>query len=631
MYRDFYRMAKDPFAMHPVLDNYFRSRSHEQALHLLTESVRQGEPYILVSGEYGVGKTLLLLKLCRFLEEETDLLAVTVSSPSSPFAMLLKSIVLQLEETEAANSCRTASQLIEVLFNLYMSGKLRKSIYIIIDDIQDYEQQMLDNFRYLANFHVKDFYPFRLVCFAHSGFIEELEKNPKYIPFIQRFRRRLYIKPLQEDELKEYIYFLLLQSGAKGRPLFDHEALRFLADASKRIPRLINNLCDRVLLRASELGTDRIDLEMVRDVCHMAQDEDTPQMGQDKENIHIQLPRISGGEEKNNGRTTKKTGNCIDLNMIVQDTTTIVETRDEIASSVVSAPLGRRLWLTAILFGVAVLIIGFMFLWVLSLKMENVSPANGDQATLPSRSKGNEVTDSVFSTQSTIPAANNDQLPLYSQGDGELNADLVSGINTIKQDNGGRTSENGIGYQGKGTSSEKDTIGSSIKIHQMKAVDESVITADSSTQPGEKPYTLELFSGSTPSVTQTEFKRLQDKGMNPLFISEVATDHLAPRWNIYLGNFLSEEDARKSPWLVSVPEATVRRLPYSLLLVTPEKTGGIEGLQKILEADGYSPWLERLENGQHRLLLGAYSSRKEALSLMRELQQEGIAAVVVRR
>ncbi len=591
--------------MHPVPDNYFRSRSHEQALHLLTESVRQGEPYILVSGEYGVGKTLLLLKLCRFLEEETDLLAVTVSSPSSPFAMLLKSIVLQLEETEAANSCRTAAQLIEVLFYLYMSGKLRKSIYIIIDDLQDYEQKMLDNFRYLANFHVKDFYPFRLVCFAHSGFIEELEKNPKYLPFMQRFRRRLYIKPLQEDELKEYIYFLLLQSGAKGRPLFEPEALRFLADVSKRIPRLINNLCDRVLLRAFDLGSDRIDLEMVSDVCHMEQNEEDVLM-----------------QEVSEGRS-QKTDAGIDLNMIVQENAAKLKTTAE-PSTLFVPTASRHSWLTAILLAAAIVVIGFMFLWFFSWR-------NDGKITAHSKGGGNTIVNSVSGTQEKISPANSDQAPRYFHNDGDNSADSVSGIKVIKKDDEGVPTASGAGDQGQEIPDEKNNSGPSIKIHQMKEVEGYVMMAGPSVLPGDRPYTLQVFSGSTPAVIQTELKRLQDKGMEPLFVSEVGTDHMAPRWNIYLGNFSSEEDALKSIWIASVPEDNVRCLPYALLLTIPETTGSIEGLQKTLEADGYYPWSERLEDGQFRLFLGAYSSRKEAMSWVRELQQEGIAAVVVRK
>ena len=74
MYRDFFNMAKDPFAIHPTPENYFDAESHGSVERLLLESVKEGEPHILVTGEYGVGKTLLCLKLCRFLETAAEIL-----------------------------------------------------------------------------------------------------------------------------------------------------------------------------------------------------------------------------------------------------------------------------------------------------------------------------------------------------------------------------------------------------------------------------------------------------------------------------------------------------------------------------------------------------------------------------
>jgi hypothetical protein len=246
-------------------------------------------------------------------------------------------------------------------------------------------------------------------------------------------------------------------------------------------------------------------------------------------------------------------------------------------------------------------VISFMLLWFFSQKGDNRLPKNSDNP------------------------------PLHSQDDGNKSADSVSGIKVIKNKDEGGGAEGGAGYQGQEIPSEKNNLGPFVKIHQLKAVEGPAMMTEPSGLPGERPYTLEVFSGSTPAVIQTELKRLQDKGMESLFVSEVGSDHLAPRWNIYLGNFPSEDDALKSTWHASVPEAHVRCLPYALLLALPEKAGNVEGVRKTLEADGYYPWSERMEDGQYHLFLGAYSSRKEAMSWVRELQQEGIATVVVRK
>jgi general secretion pathway protein A len=588
MYRNFFNMAKDAFAINPSPDDYFGSKSHDQALHLLVECVGQGEPYILVTGEYGVGKTLLCLKLCQYLESDPGLLAVTVSTPSAPFGLLLRSIAVQLEITGITSACKTVAEFEATLFNLYISGKLLKSIYLIIDDLQDYEQQMLLRFKHLANFHVRNFYPFRLICFSHPGYIEELEKNPHFVPFLQRFRRRLNILPLQEDELKEYIYFRLLRAGAKGRPLFDDESLLGIADISGRIPRLVNNLCDRLLLRASELMADRIDFEMVRDVCRIDEYGRIPPDMEDTQSIL---------KERVDVKKAKAIGAGINLDTVGIDNGTEEEENNETFFPV-SWISWKHLRLSAMIVGAVILVMSLIFLW--GRPQGSGNPALSKDTDHQSQSGRNESRD--YASNAVATAKGNEEAEKRE----DRFKNQVQGI-TVGENNPDRR----------------------IAIHQLTTTD-SMMTQPI-IFPGEKPYTLEVFSGSTPSVIEIELKRLRDQGLAPLFISETGTDRMVTGWNICLGSFSSKEDAQKSSWLGKAPEAQVRYLPYTLLLSLSTKEESMNELQKTLEIDGYHPWLERLEKGQYRLLMGAYPSKIEAQSRARDLREEGIVAAVVRR
>ncbi len=586
-------MARDPFAIHPSPDNYFGSRSHDRALHLLMKSVKEGEPYILVTGEYGAGKTLLCLKLSRFFEAEPDLLAVTIPSPAAPYGQLLRSIAVQLQVTGFTSLCKTVAQFEATLFNLYTSGKLRKSVYLVIDDLQDFEQQMLVNFRYLTNFHIGDFYPIRLICFSYSGFIDELEKNPKFVSFLQRFRRRLYIQPLQEDELKEYIYFRLLQAGAKGRPFFDDEAFLCIANITGRIPRLVNNFCDRLLLRAVELRADHIDVELVRDVCRSDELERMSHASVDKRTI---------GKEKTTGATTKKTDISINFDAIATDYNDDREDNNQ-APPPLAWITRTHLKTSAIILAAVILLISLIFLWDRS--------QNNDNPFLPK--------DRKMSRQ-----------PLSSMDE---RRDLVSSTTVTPKEN----SESEKPDERFRTPTQDSFIGEDnperrIKIHQMTAVNSSgIMETESSILPGERPFTLEVFSSSTLADIETELKRLRDKGLAPLFISEAGPNRIVTQWNICLGNFSTKQDAQNSTWFSKVPKAEVRFLPYSLLLSLATNKEEVDRLRKTLEVDGYHPWLERLENGQYRLLMGAYSSRKEAVLRIQELREEGIAASIVRK
>lgn len=575
-------MVKDPFAVYPSPDNYFESTSHGRVERLLLESVKEGEPYILVTGEYGVGKTLLCLKLSRFLEMQPDILAVPVSTPAAPYVLLLRSIAARLEVTEFTDAGATEGQVETILFDLFNSGKIRHSVHIVIDDLHDIDQQMLLRCVYLANFHVNDFYPFRLICFSHPRFIRELEKNSKFVPFLQRFRRRLNIEPLQRDELKEYIYFRLLKAGAKGRPIFDNEALRCIADISGRIPRLINNLCDRLLLKAVELSIDRIDSELVREVCRkeemdgMSHKEGNGREGAKRKGIrHIKIDAIAAGKGNdqglqeemplNNGRITR-----------------------------------RHLKTGGLLLGAAVVLAGIIFLFI---------PNSYHPAALK---------DGKIDLQSSSGTPGN--------GNGVFTATGTANGN----DESGKRQEHARD-EVQAFSAREDIPDQRIKIHQLTTDDSYDPETESTVLPGETPYTLIVYSSPRLADMKNELKRLRDQGLTPLYVAEAVSDSGETGWNICLGSFVSGEDARKSIWFARFPRAEVRFLPYTLLLSLAERAEDTDGLRKTLEVDGYHPWLEPWDNGQYRLLLGAYPTRKEADLRIRELQKEGVTAIVVKK
>lgn len=70
MYKYFYQLKTDPFSTHPDPETIFISNTHKEAWYYLLSSMDNQEPYLVLTGEYGMGKTLLCLRLIQVLNKK---------------------------------------------------------------------------------------------------------------------------------------------------------------------------------------------------------------------------------------------------------------------------------------------------------------------------------------------------------------------------------------------------------------------------------------------------------------------------------------------------------------------------------------------------------------------------------
>jgi general secretion pathway protein A len=259
VYKDFYRMKMEAFINQPLPDVFFNSTSHKEAWHYLAFGINSKEPFLLLSGEYGTGKTTLCLRLIQVLRAGGKLPFVFVSTPTNTYAALLRQISSCLGISAEQEDESAVQSLICSYFENHSDSK---GISVIVDDVQEMDISTLNKLRLLANFNIYGFFPIRLLLFSHFSFIDKL-KIDLLEPLNQRIKRRYYLEPLNFPETREYIYFRLLKAGAHRMPLFSDGAIQRIFDQSKGIPRNINNICDCCLLLGASQGLTTIDETVV--------------------------------------------------------------------------------------------------------------------------------------------------------------------------------------------------------------------------------------------------------------------------------------------------------------------------------------------------------------------------------
>jgi len=134
---------------------------------------------------------------------------------------------------------------------------------VIIDEAQNLAPEVLEELRLLSNLETDQQKLVQIVLVGQPELADLLtQRNLRQLR--QRIPGVLHMKNLQHREVEEYIRFRLLTAGmTNGQLVFTPEAHQAIYRYSDGIPRLINVLCDRVLVRGYLQKTSTITREIV--------------------------------------------------------------------------------------------------------------------------------------------------------------------------------------------------------------------------------------------------------------------------------------------------------------------------------------------------------------------------------
>ena len=258
-------LESDPFPTRPVPDVFFASSVHRGAWGFLRQSLQSGEPFIMVSGAFGTGKTLLCLKLLRSIAARGLGPCVYLSTPAQGYGDMLRRAHEAVGlPTPAADA--DIGALTEGLYAHFRAGReARRRLFLLIEDPQDCDAATLHRLRLLPNFNIDGWYPVCVLFFAHTSF-PALLREARWAPLDQRIKLRYRLTGLEPGETREYIYYRLLK--ARGRaggpaPVFSEDAIARLHGLARGIPRAINALAGTCLSLAGARNQTRIDAAIV--------------------------------------------------------------------------------------------------------------------------------------------------------------------------------------------------------------------------------------------------------------------------------------------------------------------------------------------------------------------------------
>lgn len=233
---------------------FFPSDQHLRALefmgHLLWTRARLG----VVTANHGCGKSLLISRLLRDLDERIVAAAVAKESigPREFLLDVLRQYGFTLEDNDKTDRRRLLERF------LHHQASMGRICLLVVENAQSMHPSVLEELRCLAAVEVDGTRVLKVLMVGQPALNHVLE-SPRMAELLTLSVPRFSLSALGEDQTAAYVAHRLRAAGA-GDPdaLMPHTLLPQIYSYTAGVPAQINRLCERALAWASEEGATQV-------------------------------------------------------------------------------------------------------------------------------------------------------------------------------------------------------------------------------------------------------------------------------------------------------------------------------------------------------------------------------------
>jgi len=274
MYNSFYKLARSPFEMSP--DPYFLypTPKHHEALAGLYYGIKARKGFMVLTGEVGTGKTLVVRCLLDLLDKKRVGYAYVFNTLLSS-----REFLQYLADDLGIDHPSPSKSNLLIQLNRHLISRYRQGLItlLVVDEAQHLTVEVLEEIRLLTNLETPQGKLLQIMLVGQPELDAKLESH-ELRQLKQRVALRFHLQPLTLEETRAYVQRRLKLAGG-GADLFAPLALDDLFLYSRGIPRLINTLCDNTLISAFSLGVAQVPPGLVEEVAldlHLQRDGGNP-------------------------------------------------------------------------------------------------------------------------------------------------------------------------------------------------------------------------------------------------------------------------------------------------------------------------------------------------------------------
>ena len=265
MYKRFYGLTRSPFELSPDPYFYYPTPLHNEAFAILNYCVLRRKGFVVVSGEVGTGKTLLLRCLLDTLKHN-QIASAFVYNPRLSVPEFLAYVLTDLQLPFAG---RTKGEMLTQLNNyLLLRSRRGTTAVLVVDEAHLLNWELLEEIRLLTNLETSQHKLLQIVLVGQPELDRKIDSD-ELRQLKQRIAMRCRLEPLGLKDLRGYIRRRLELAGATshGLTIFSNEAIEAIHHFSCGIPRLANTLCENSLISGYGRQVKQITADIVQEIA----------------------------------------------------------------------------------------------------------------------------------------------------------------------------------------------------------------------------------------------------------------------------------------------------------------------------------------------------------------------------